>query len=193
MVLASAAMMDDVIGLVMVQVISNLGTSSGGSFSWRTVVRPLGVSLAFAVVVPLGCWGVVKPMTRILHAKGKGVVKTVLSAEYTPFIIHTAVLLGLISAASYAGTSNLFAAYLAGAAVSWWDSEVNSTGETTTPSTSEPQNEHSPTTPSSGKASQEGGKATSGNEVFEKFYATALHRILKPFFFVRFAHLESST
>lgn len=183
-VLASAAMMDDVVGLVMVQVISNLGTASSGSFSWRTVVRPLGVSLAFAIVVPLGCWGVVKPLTKALQ---RGAFQKVLGAEYTPFIIHTAVLLGLITAATFAGTSNLFAAYLAGAAVSWWDSEVHSTGEIATNHSSEPRDSSTVSIPSQTQPHAE-TKATSGNEVFERFYATALHRILKPFFFVRNPH-----
>ena len=39
-------------------------------------------------------------------------------------IAHTALLFGLVAAASYAGTSNLFAAYLVGASISWYDTEV---------------------------------------------------------------------
>ena len=38
--------------------------------------------------------------------------------------VHTAVLLGFATEATYAGTSNLFAAYLADVSISWWDSEV---------------------------------------------------------------------
>ena len=30
----------------------------------------------------------------------------------------------MVTGASYAGTSNLFAAYLSGAAISWWDTDV---------------------------------------------------------------------
>ncbi|KAF2715404.1 hypothetical protein K504DRAFT_478576 [Pleomassaria siparia CBS 279.74] len=65
-VLTSAAIMDDGVGLVMVQVISNLG----GHFSVVTVVRPIVVSLVFAIQ-------------------------------------------SVSSGASYAGTSSLFAAYIA--------------------------------------------------------------------------------
>lgn len=44
--------------------------------------------------------------------------------SYTPFVLHTITLLGFVIASTYAGTSNLFAAYLAGASISWWDSEI---------------------------------------------------------------------
>ena len=51
-VTTSAAMLDDVIGLVMVQIISNLGGSED-SFSAVTVIRPLLVSIGFGVGVVL--------------------------------------------------------------------------------------------------------------------------------------------
>lgn len=127
-VLSSAAMMDDVFGLMMVQVISNLGQAS--SFDPVTVVRPVMVSIGFAVLLPVLCRWVVKPLTlkvdlsrpedetswlqRLVYSKG-----SVLS-------LHTTVIIAMVTGASYAGTSNLFAAYLAGAAISWW-SELAST------------------------------------------------------------------
>jgi hypothetical protein len=118
-------MMDDVVGLVMVQVISNLG---GDSFSWVTVVRPVLVSVAFAVIAPLVCLFVVKPVTlrlnsyRAAHSSER--LSILLQKKSTAFVLHTLLLVGLVTAATYAGTSNLFAAYIAGASVSWWDSEV---------------------------------------------------------------------
>ena len=118
-------MMDDVVGLVMVQVISNLG---GDDFSWVTVVRPVLISVAFAVVAPLLCLFVAKPVTIWLNsyreAHPSARVNTLLQKPKTTFTIHTLVLVGLVTAATYAGTSNLFAAYIAGATISWWDSEV---------------------------------------------------------------------
>ncbi|KAH7116999.1 Sodium/hydrogen exchanger family-domain-containing protein [Dendryphion nanum] len=125
-VLTSAAMMDDVVGLVMVQVISNLG---GGDLGVVTVVRPILVSLAFAVVVPLICQFLVKPATLFLNrhreAHPSGVPSRILSSRHTAFTLHTLLLVGLVAAATYAGTSNLFAAYIAGASISWWDLEVS--------------------------------------------------------------------
>jgi Kef-type K+ transport system membrane component KefB len=118
-------MMDDVVGLVMVQIISNLG---GDNFSWVTVVRPVLVSVAFALVAPLVCLSIAKPATlrlnqyREAHALGK--LNKLLRRKSTAFALHTLLLVGLVTAATYAGTSNLFAAYIAGAGISWWDSDV---------------------------------------------------------------------
>ncbi|OAL51221.1 Sodium/hydrogen exchanger [Pyrenochaeta sp. DS3sAY3a] len=124
-VLTSAAMMDDVVGLVMVQVISNLG---GANFSWITVVRPVLVSIAFAVITPIVCLFVVRPLTIMLnsyresHAAGR--VNSTLRRPQAAFTIHSLLLIGLVAGATYAGTSNLFSAYIAGASISWWDSEL---------------------------------------------------------------------
>ncbi len=124
-VLTSAAMMDDVVGLVMVQVISALG---GDHFSWAIVVRPILVSVAFAIVVPLSCMLVVKPVTLWInvHREANPVtsVNAILQKPQTAFTVHTMILIGLVTSGTYAGTSNLFAAYIAGATTSWWDSEV---------------------------------------------------------------------
>jgi hypothetical protein len=118
-------MMDDVVGLVVVQVISNLG---GDSFSWVTIVRPVFVSVAFALVVPVACLFALKPATlhinRYREAHPNKDLDRLLSRSQTAFVFHTALLVGLVAAATYAGTSNLFAAYIAGAIISWWDSEV---------------------------------------------------------------------
>lgn len=118
-------MMDDVVGLVMVQVISNLG---GDNFGWVTVVRPVLVSIAFAVVVPVACLLVLKPTTLRINiyreAHPTAGLDSLLSKTQTAFVFHTALLVGLVAGATYAGTSNLFAAYIAGATISWWDSEL---------------------------------------------------------------------
>lgn len=124
-VLTSAAMMDDVVGLVMVQVISNLG---GENFSAITVVRPILVSIAFAVVVPVACLFVLKPCTLSLNkyreAHRSASLDGLLRKSQTALMFQTSLLIALITGATYAGTSNLFAAYIAGATISWWDSEV---------------------------------------------------------------------
>ncbi|KAL5388985.1 hypothetical protein DPSP01_002689 [Paraphaeosphaeria sporulosa] len=124
-VLTSAAMMDDVVGLVMVQVISTLG---GGDIGALVIARPVLVSVAFACIVPLLCRMVVKPSTIVLNRFRKSQpdawLANLLCLRHTAFVLHTALLLGLVAGASYAGTSNLFAAYIAGAVISWWDSEV---------------------------------------------------------------------
>ncbi|TVY84818.1 Na(+)/H(+)-K(+) antiporter GerN [Lachnellula suecica] len=203
-VLSSAAMMDDVVGLVMVQVISNLG----GSFSAVTVVRPLAVSVGLAVAVPLVCGFVVKPVTVLFNgvrkSRPRGVVDRCCGGVYTPFVVHTLLLVGFVTGATYAGTSNLFAVYLAGASVSWWDSEVphfEAVAEGGTPESSslpnEQRNSSSDKSPENKDAAgslletgatesnkvQNEPTATSGTAVYHKYYAAAVQRILKPFFF----------
>lgn len=133
-VLTSAAMLDDVVGLVMVQIISNLGTTDSSSLT-VTVVRPIGVSLAFALVVPITCWVFTKlPRYRYNLLGAKWDLSTVGKSQ-AAFLIHTAILLAFVTASSYAGTSNLFTAYIAGASISWYDSEVaNVVQRSSTPS-----------------------------------------------------------
>ncbi|KAH7246915.1 Sodium/hydrogen exchanger family-domain-containing protein [Fusarium solani] len=193
-VLTSAAMMDDVVGLIMVQVISNLG---GDSFDAVTVVRPVMVSLAFAALMPLLGRFVVMPVTAMLNAfreaHPSGKVAQLLRLRQTAFVIHTALLLGLVVGATFAGTSSLLAAYVAGATISWWDSEVphvpdrvpsNSPGAEIT----EERNQSSDNTTTDQAApvqtslplAMEGG---SGMDVYERYYKTAVEHILKPFFF----------
>ncbi|KIW33499.1 uncharacterized protein PV07_00345 [Cladophialophora immunda] len=124
-VLTSAAMLDDVVGLIMVQVIANLG-SGQTSISAPTVIRPIFVSLGFAIILPLACKFLVKPVLPHISAlsvklKGKFSSKALDLEVKLPFIVSTALLAALVTAATYAGTSNLFAAYLAGATISWLD------------------------------------------------------------------------
>lgn len=210
--LSSAAMMDDVVGLVMVQVISNLGESRD-SFGAVTVVRPLAVSVGLAIAVPLICRFIALPLTGLLNGMREsspgGMLDTVCRGAHTAFIIHTLILIGLVTGATYAGTSNLFAAYLAGASVSWWDSEVpHVEAGKKIPTQASAQQDASVTAPASTETSRQdnvaadsaraeataaegahGPVASTGAAVFHTYYKTALQRILKPFFFVRY-HLH---
>ena len=93
------------------------------------------VSLAFAVVVPLVCWAVVKPVAVKYGSVKSNVVASagIERATQTAFVLQTLILLGFVAAGTYAGTSNLFTAYLAGATISWWDSlEIDTRKRTTT-------------------------------------------------------------
>ncbi|KAK6824741.1 hypothetical protein PG987_012235 [Apiospora arundinis] len=131
-ILSTAAMMDDVVGLVMVQIVSS-GLSGGGgsggsssSIAPAVVIRPVLVSVAFAVVVPLACRFVLRPlMTYVWKARAKQslLARRLAQAGQSAFLVQTAVLLGLVAAAGYAGASVLLAAYLAGIVASWWRDE----------------------------------------------------------------------
>ncbi|KAI0021776.1 Sodium/hydrogen exchanger family-domain-containing protein [Xylariomycetidae sp. FL0641] len=110
-VLSTAAMLDDVAGLVMVQVVASLG--GPGGIRPQTVLRPVLVSLAFAAAAPLAC--------RFARAGKWGI--QVLGTRQARFAALSLLLLGLVAAAGYAGASVLLAAYVAGVLVSWWDGQ----------------------------------------------------------------------
>ncbi|OBT69123.1 hypothetical protein VE03_01996 [Pseudogymnoascus sp. 23342-1-I1] len=213
-VLSSAAMMDDVLGLVMVQVISNIGENAA-SFNAVTVVRPLVVSFGLAIAVPLACRLIAQPLTTWLNQSRRstpsGSLNKLCQATHTGFIVHTLVLAALVTGASYAGTSNLFAAYLAGASVSWWDSEVphldsttgscshelpssaaehgtsgSNSGSPNPPSRDEvgPSTKGEATSTSTIPKEQNTPIASTGIAVYHSYYAPPVQRILQPFFFV---------
>ncbi|XPS99247.1 hypothetical protein M3J09_008426 [Ascochyta lentis] len=194
-------MMDDVVGLVMVQVISNLG---GTTFNAIAVVRPVLVSVAFAVIVPVACLIIIKPFTiwlnRYRETHATAAFNNLTHKTQTAFTLHTALLIALITGATYAGTSNLFAAYIAGATISWWDSEVPHVEFKTE---SEPSKEKAKAVPtSSGGLSREIAEGSvhalrpvqatrlceltdkmSSTVMYEQYYHQAVSKILQPLFF----------
>ncbi|KAK2814469.1 hypothetical protein FQN49_008176 [Arthroderma sp. PD_2] len=119
---------------------------------------------------------------------------------HTAFIIHTLTLIGLVTGATFAGTSNLFAAYLAGASISWWDSEVphpEIVVEQKSSTFPNPQSGHGiaqPQPPVGTRVSSNsdidsatsdhcGPFESSGSAMYHKYFSVAVNRILKPFFF----------
>lgn len=221
--LTSAAMIDDIAGLVMLQVISKLGD---GSFTAVSVIRPVFVSIGLVVLAALLCWLVVLPLTRYCS------VKQWKFPDSPPvyFVCHTLLLFGVVTGATYAGASLLTAAYVTGASISWWDklefefeedvemSDVHlqwtrdTQDETTGSVTPDPvstttgYDQYSHDTSSSPSPTQSDTEAsrdpsidsdsnssdtesvvgpyhTTGIEVFERFYAQLLGRILRPIFF----------
>lgn len=210
-VTTSAAMLDDVVGLVMVQIITNLGGGGGDSFSAVTVIRPIFVSLAFGVGVVLVCRFGVTPTLRVLFMhrdKFPNAAKTVQFA----FLAYTCLLVGLVAGATYAGTSSLFAAYLAGVSATWISDffEQSSAAEhhsclgsttgyelrTQNASQERASSQGSVTSERDGQGnpSQSGDMSSScaeyptGSLVYERYYAEPAKRILIPLFFVSHVH-----
>lgn len=205
-VLSTAAMMDDVIGLVMVQIIASLGRGSN-EISPVTVIRPILVSLAFAVLVPVACKLLLRPVMYLLDSfkaqHGDSHAAKILRTKQTVFVIQTALLLVLVVAASYAGASVLLAAYLAGIIGAWWDDKAtekinareglaigmseNTEGRPASANTGS-IGSGSPVTGSlspdttAGNLSKSNRNSTS--EMYEVYYAQAIERVLKPLFFV---------
>lgn len=204
-VLTSAAMLDDVVGLIMVQIISNLG-ASGSGFNLTTVVRPVFVSLGFAIICPLACWILVSPITSKLNLYREknpdSWIQRLIVREQTAFILHTLILIAMVTASSYAGTSNLFAAYLSGAMVSWWDSEVphpsmrledthidrsvsrgSKAAEILEPMPGAANRKVTTENTIDTSATPMACKST-GAAIFHAYYAQPTEKVLKPFFFV---------
>ncbi|KAJ5175051.1 uncharacterized protein N7482_000928 [Penicillium canariense] len=210
-VLSGAAMMDDVAGLVMVQTISNLGNSSTESFSAVTIVRPVCAAIGCALGILLVCSLAVAPAARKLYATK---INLLPKAREIPaaFVLHMAILVGFVAGASYAGTSGLFAAYLAGACISWFDDLMmsiqksiqhrrNTTSATSDASLaclemarrasasnakSQPNTEGSSPSSMDSSASamnQDNTRIIPGQQTFDLYCKQPLHYILCPFFF----------
>ncbi|KAJ7768677.1 Cation/H+ exchanger [Mycena maculata] len=113
-VLLAAALLDDIGGLVIAAILSRLSSygtsSSSSSIPWYIVVRPILVSFGFAFGVPIFAF-----ISRYIVQKGAFPEKLGLFACNTQLFIAVATLSGFVAGAGYAGTSQLFGAYLAGA------------------------------------------------------------------------------
>ena len=103
-VLVAAAMMDDVVGLIMVSVVSYLTKNVNA----QTVGRPIGVSFAFLFASIIAMKALPTLLEHKLFTRWKPHV------ERFSFVVTGLALLGLVAAAGYAGTSILFVGYLTG-------------------------------------------------------------------------------
>ncbi|KAG2419943.1 hypothetical protein HFD88_004740 [Aspergillus terreus] len=110
-VLVSAAVIDDVVGLVMASVIGNLGQIEGGqdvNLGWL-IGRPIVASIGMAIVTPV--------VTKYLFAP---VFRRFIEHHFARYdhisniILMTLSLSAFITIAAYTGTSVLFGAFLAG-------------------------------------------------------------------------------
>lgn len=119
-VLVSAAVIDDVTGLVMSSVIHDLGTlqSGGGpSLGWL-IGRPIVASAAMAILTPLLSKFVFGPIFR------KYIERRFAKLDHlSNIVLMVLVLCAFVSIAAYAGTSVLFGAFLAGAFVTYLPSK----------------------------------------------------------------------
>lgn len=100
-VLTSAAMMDDVVGLVLVQVFSKSGPGRS-SFHAITVVRPIAVSIGLALLVLFACFHVAKPLSSSISGPASSIVMRIMRKhpDEVTVIAHIALLFGLVTVAS---------------------------------------------------------------------------------------------
>lgn len=176
-VLVGASMLDDIVGLVMVNIVTTLGHGAPGAWPIaRPIVSSFGLLIVTLCITPfvlkpawtsalaclLASGLVVEPREvneaptskRWFLAQAAVVVRRI---PHLTFIFSMTVLLVFITIASYINASILFAAFLAGGVVNYlWSVAEN---ETTT---------------------------SSAMVVYEKYYRPLLDYILVPFFFVSF-------
>ncbi|POS79166.1 sodium-hydrogen antiporter [Diaporthe helianthi] len=110
-VLISAALFDDVVGLIMVSVISNLGgigAGGGGNIGW-IVGRPILASFAIGTVSPLLAKLAAGPLYRRFVER-----RIAAWGHRATICLMIIVLAGHLAVCGYAGASFLFGAFLAG-------------------------------------------------------------------------------
>lgn len=132
-VLVGAAMMDDVVGLVMVNIVTTLG--NGGTGGWP-IARPIAASFGLLLVTLTISPYVLRPIWRwllgVLHqdvqldasANSNATAQTTIAklirgVPHLSFILSTALLAIFVTIASFVDASVLFAAFNAGGVVSF--------------------------------------------------------------------------
>jgi Kef-type K+ transport system membrane component KefB len=106
-VIVTAAMMDDVVGFIMVSVISSIGEESNGKSIVQTVLCSLGAPLVFMLIC---CAKKLCPKSRLAN--------WVEEHEFDK-AVWTIMILGPLSAAEYTRASILFVIYLSGVSTSY--------------------------------------------------------------------------
>lgn len=167
-VLMSAALLDDVVGLVIAGVIENLvpdaeGGGDEGGVEWRTIVRPVFVSVAYALGTPVLAILARKALRSGKVRVGLGVRRRlagtlkVTKAHVNLFVI-IGTLIAFVATSHLAGTSELFGAYLAGAFLGYvFETE---------------------TTEKDGHSSENAN--TTGNPILATFHSHLAHTLLTP-------------
>ncbi|KIK65631.1 hypothetical protein GYMLUDRAFT_39123 [Collybiopsis luxurians FD-317 M1] len=108
-ILLSAALFDNVIGLVIAAIIESFSDSASASIPWQKIVRPILISVAFAFGTGFSVWAV-RPLTERMPTRWK----RFLYQSKIQLLILAVVISGFVAGANYAGTSELFGAYPAG-------------------------------------------------------------------------------
>ncbi|KAG8887513.1 Hsp70 ATPase ssc1, partial [Tulasnella sp. 403] len=113
-VLLSAALIDDIIGLILVSIIPSVTAESGNKQTAlvEAVLRPVGVSVGLFLLVGIG--PVRMRIVRLVHTVKRHLCRY-LGEENATLLVLVAVLSGFVAAAYYAGASMLFGAWIGGA------------------------------------------------------------------------------
>ncbi|KAK3484953.1 Cation/H+ exchanger [Neurospora hispaniola] len=113
-VLISAAILDDVCGLVLVSVISQLRDIENANLGW-VIGQPILASGLMAILTPLAAKFVLGPLFRLPAIETRFFRKF---GHVANMVLMVLVLCAFLAIAAYAGASVLFGAFLAGTVVS---------------------------------------------------------------------------
>lgn len=173
-ILLGAAMMDDVVGLVMVNIVKTLGVGGTGGWSIaRPIVASFGlllVTLSISPYVLKPIWASIRRYLSQSAAIGteegftlqKRVRNTIAAIPHLQFVLPTAVLMIFVTIASFVDASVLFSAFIAGGLVNYLWSVGASEGSAVL------------------------DRASTPSEMFEQYFKSAMEYILVPFFFVSY-------
>lgn len=180
-VLVGAAMMDDVVGLVMVKIVSALGSDT---FTAWGIARPIVSSFALFLVTLILTPYVVRPVLQralrwLCQESGPEDVEksstqklnnamksTFRRLSHLHFILATLALIAFVTIAAYIDASILFAAFIAGGFVQSLSGHIVSQD-------------------ASGHAQE---LTVKSKEVYDKYYRPVITYVLAPFFFVSTVH-----
>jgi Kef-type K+ transport system membrane component KefB len=173
-VLVGAAMMDDVVGLVMVNIVTSLGNGKVGGWP---VARPIAASFGLLLVTlalapfvlrPIWRWvcdylsaeAEVDPTTNLKTSFRKWSTTLAHNIPHLNFVLSTAVLILFVTIASFIDASVLFAAFIGGGVVNFLYSVRPASSPTVSTSDESPSN------------------------MYQQYYKSVMDFILVPFFFV---------
>lgn len=161
-VLVSAALFDDVVGLIMVSVITNLGAiGSNGSANVGWIIgRPVVASVVIGAVSPLLARYAAGPLYRSRIES-----RIAPLGHKAPILIMTLVLSAHLIVCGYAGASLLFGAFLAGTFLSALPS-----------SSSEPDGHHA-------QQDREEDNTPNFHKAYKRYISGAQVAVLEPLFF----------
>ena len=116
-VLLSAAVLDDVVALILVKVLEVIGDAHGGV--GQSIGRTLGVTIGLSLLTGILARFVLLPLyTGLLRRKSRWADAS-WGGERLMIFVLGCWFIGMVAAAGYAGTSVLFGAYLCGLAVAY--------------------------------------------------------------------------
>lgn len=158
-VLVTAAVLDDIVGLIMASIIPNLGHRQQSNLGW-TIGRPIVAFFGLAAILFI----LATLLKRVSWARIPDLVRFELTPNRTSFFAMTFTVFGVVAAGAYAGTSPLVGAFAAGLFLAYLGGMSMPAMDQTT-------------------GSQDGPATPYFLTIFDKFLGQIQNRLLVPLFF----------